>query len=90
LPRVTGVELLKKVHATRMAVPVVLATGTLPVQEFARYPWLEPAAVLLKPYSFDELLETVEKVLRATVIASAEIEPPQSKHGEPPNEGLRL
>jgi len=40
LPRVTGVELLKKVHATRMAVPVVLATGTLPVQEFARYPWL--------------------------------------------------
>jgi hypothetical protein len=34
--------------------------------------------VLLKPYSFDELLETVEKVLRATVIASAEIEPPQS------------
>jgi len=46
--------------------------------------------VLLKPYSFDELLETVEKVLRATVIASAEIEPPQSKHGEPPNEGLRL
>jgi DNA-binding NtrC family response regulator len=89
LPQVTGVDLLKKVHATRMAMPVVLATGTLPVQEFAQCPWLEPAAVLLKPYSFDELLETVQKVLPATTSASAEIEPPQSQHGARPNEGMR-
>ena len=58
--------------------------------EFAKYPWLQPTAVLVKPYTFAELLETVKKVLSATVNATAEIEPPQSRHGEPPNEGIRL
>ena len=30
MPKVTGVDLLKKVHATRMAMPVVMATGICP------------------------------------------------------------
>ena len=28
MPKVTGVELLKKLHAARLAVPVIMATGT--------------------------------------------------------------
>lgn len=71
LPKVTGVDLIKKVHATRLAMPVVLATATFPVREIVQCPWLQPAAVLIKPYSFDELVETVGKVLRATVSAPA-------------------
>ncbi len=71
LPQVTGVDLLRKVQATRMARPIVLATGTFPAREFSQCPWLQPAAVLRKPYSFDELVETVQKVLRATVSAPA-------------------
>lgn len=64
MPKVTGVELLKKLRAARMELPVIMATGVLPEVEFARYPWLQPAATLLKPYTAVEMLRTVKKVLR--------------------------
>jgi DNA-binding response OmpR family regulator len=64
MPRLTGVELLKKLYAHRMALPVIMATGELPTEEFTRYPWLQPAAMLLKPYTIEELLGMVRKVLR--------------------------
>ena len=66
MPKVSGVELLKKLHSVRMTLPVIMATGSLPEVEFTRYPWLQPAATLLKPFTGDELLRTVEKVLRVT------------------------
>ncbi len=64
MPKVSGVDLLKKLRAARMDLPVIMATGTLPKEEFARYPWLQPAATLLKPYTSEEMLRTVKKVLR--------------------------
>jgi DNA-binding response OmpR family regulator len=64
MPKLSGVELLKKLRAARMALPVIMATETLPKEEFTRYPWLQPAATLLKPYSGEEMLRTVRKVLR--------------------------
>jgi DNA-binding response OmpR family regulator len=66
MPKVTGVELLKKLHDARMALPVIMATGTIPEAEFARCPWIAPEATLLKPYTTAELLEIVKEVLRAT------------------------
>jgi DNA-binding response OmpR family regulator len=66
MPKVSGVELLKKLRAARMILPVIMATGTLPAQEFARSPWLQPAATLVKPYTVEELLGTVKKVLCET------------------------
>jgi len=65
MPRLTGIELLKKLRAARMAVPVIMATTTLPTQELARNPWLEPVTMLAKPYATDQLLDTVEDVLHA-------------------------
>jgi DNA-binding response OmpR family regulator len=64
MPKVSGVDLLKKLRAARMDLPVIMATGTLPKEEFARYPWLQPAATLLKPYTSEDMLRTVKKVLR--------------------------
>jgi DNA-binding response OmpR family regulator len=64
MPKVSGVDLLKKLRAARMDLPVIMATGTLPKEEFARYPWLRPAATLLKPYTSEDMLRTVKKVLR--------------------------
>jgi DNA-binding response OmpR family regulator len=64
MPKVSGVELLKKLRAARMALPVIMATGAFPHEEFTRCPWLQPAATLLKPYTPAEMLSTVEKVLR--------------------------
>ena len=66
MPRVCGIELLKKMRAVRMALPVIMATGTPPQAEFNRQPWLRPAAVLLKPYTIPELLGVVRDVLYAT------------------------
>ena len=65
MPKVTGVELLQKVRAARMALPVIMATGTAPEVEFIRDPGLKPAAILLKPYSFEAFLVTVKNVLCA-------------------------
>lgn len=64
MPRVSGVELLKKLHAVRMTLPVIMATGTIPTAEFTRYPWLQPAATLLKPYTLEALLQKVQQILR--------------------------
>ena len=69
MPKLTGVELVRKLRSARMALPVILATGILPTQEFTRCPWLQPDATLLKPYTFEEMLRTVKNVLRATVNA---------------------
>jgi DNA-binding response OmpR family regulator len=66
MPKVTGVELLQKLYDARKALPVIMATGTLPEAEFTRCPWLLPDATLLKPYTTAELLETVSEVLRVT------------------------
>jgi DNA-binding response OmpR family regulator len=75
MPKVSGVELLKKLRVASMTLPVIMATGTLPEEEFTRYPWLQPAATLLKPYTGEEILRTVKKVLR---------EAESTAHGFPP------
>ncbi|HTI99575.1 MAG TPA: response regulator [Dongiaceae bacterium] len=66
MPKMTGVELLHKLHAARLAVPVIMATGILPREEFDRSPWIKPAAVLLKPYTITELLRAVQAAMRLT------------------------
>lgn len=66
MPRVSGVELLKKIHAAHMSMPVIMATGTLPTEQLARCPWLKPDAILLKPYTLSEMLRTVREILHDT------------------------
>jgi DNA-binding response OmpR family regulator len=69
MPKVTGVQLLKKMQAARMTLPVVMATGFLPTWEFTLHTWLQPVKMLLKPYSLEELLNVVESVLPRTTSA---------------------
>ena len=64
MPKVTGVELLVKLRAARMELPVIMASGTSFSDDASRSPWLKPAARLLKPYTFEELIHLVKKVLR--------------------------
>jgi two-component system alkaline phosphatase synthesis response regulator PhoP len=75
IPKVSGVELLKKIHAARMALPVIMATKTLPTRKFTLLPWLQPATILRKPYTFEKLLGMVKNVLYATAIVRGEIAP---------------
>jgi DNA-binding response OmpR family regulator len=75
MPKVTGLELVKKLRAARMALPVILATGAIPMDELNRQPWLRPSATLIKPFTVEQLLGTVKEVLRVarTDNRSAEI-----------------
>jgi CheY-like chemotaxis protein len=68
MPKVTGVELIEKVRTAGLPLPVIMATGTIPHEEFARNPELLPAATLLKPYTMAEFLGTVKFVLCAAAL----------------------
>lgn len=63
MPKVTGLQLLEKLHAVRKLQPVIMAAPSLPREEFIRSPWLHPAAMLLMPYTVTEFLKTVQEVL---------------------------
>ncbi len=63
MPRMTGLEMIRKLRAARMTLPVIMATGALPAQAFDRQPWLRPDATLERPFTSDELLRTVKKIL---------------------------
>jgi DNA-binding response OmpR family regulator len=88
LPKLTGVELVRKLRSARMAVPVVMAAVRLPTLELVQKPPLQLAALLSKPFYISELLQTVRAVLRAT-------DSPREQLAAPPNwqpsaVGLRL
>jgi DNA-binding response OmpR family regulator len=76
MPRMSGVELIRRLQAARMPLPVIMATGAVPDDEFIRYELLQPAMTLIKPYSFDELLEAVKAVLFASNAGREEGAPP--------------
>ena len=90
MPNVSGVELLKKLHAAAMALPVIMATGRPPDEQFTEFPWLLPAAILLKPYTVEELLGTVKKVLCATDSPREQFNPQTNWQSQPSAIGLRL
>ena len=63
LPKVSGVELLKRIHIARMPLPVIMATGILPTWEFALHPCLQAVRMLRMPYTIDKLLGMVKSIL---------------------------
>ena len=89
LPKLTGVELVRKLRSARMALPVVMAAGRLPTHELARNPSLQLAATLLKPFAVDALLDTVKNVLRATDSPRELIAPLPNWRSQPSAVGLR-
>jgi len=71
MPKVTGIELVRILRSQRMMLPVVLMSGALPVEAVVRDPSLQLAATLLKPFTMEELLGLVTKVLYAAQFGSA-------------------
>jgi len=49
-PNMTGVEPLKKLPVTRMALPVIMVSETMPTKELKQRRWLLVETVLYKPY----------------------------------------
>ena len=88
MPKLTGVELLKRLHASQIAVPVILATGVPPTEELERHPWLQVAATLLKPFTVEELLSTVAEVLHAIDGPNLQTMPPPQRQNQPSDDDL--
>jgi DNA-binding response OmpR family regulator len=63
MPNMTGIEMIARVRAAALPIPVIMATGLLPTNIIAQDPWLKPDAMLQRPFSGAELLETVRNVL---------------------------
>jgi DNA-binding response OmpR family regulator len=74
MPRVTGMELIKKLRSEDMMLPVILASGTVPAEELKRHPWLLLDATLEKPFTVAQLLEVVKQVLRSADSARVRVE----------------
>jgi DNA-binding response OmpR family regulator len=74
MPKLSGVQLLQRLHDTRTAMPVIMATGTSPEEELTESPWLQPFATLLKPFTIPELLDKVRAFLPAGGGASEQID----------------
>jgi len=70
MPRLNGLELIKKLRSADMKLSVILTPEKKPLEEFEPYPWLRLDATLPKPFIATALLNTVEKVLRATKSAA--------------------
>jgi DNA-binding response OmpR family regulator len=90
MPKVTGVELLRRLRAVRMDLPVIMATGTLPAQEPKRSPWLQLSATLLKPYTAKALLGIVREVLRTTESRFEQIASLPDRQRQPSAAGWQL
>jgi DNA-binding response OmpR family regulator len=83
MPKVSGVELLMKLHAAHSALPVIMASAILPREQFIRYPWLKPAAMLLQPCNVAELLGTVKKILCKNKVVVEQTTPLSIRQGHP-------
>ena len=90
MPKVSGVELVKNMRSARMTMPVVLASGAIPSEAVNRNSSLQIAATLLKPFTGDELLGTVKKVLRETDSAREQMEPMPIWQSQRSSDALRL
>jgi CheY-like chemotaxis protein len=68
MPKVTGVELIKRLRGQGGALPVVMVSGAIPTADLEPHPQLGISAIILKPFSLGAFLDTVQNVLRAAAV----------------------
>jgi CheY-like chemotaxis protein len=79
MPNMTGIEMIARVRAAALPIPVIMATGLLPINIIAQDPWLKPDAMLQRPFSSAKLLETVRNVLNTYNGSAGDQAPPAPK-----------
>lgn len=90
MPKVTGIELVRKVRDANLHLPIIMATGTLPGPELNRHHAHRPVLTLLKPYTHAELLGTVEAVMSLTIYGGEPVVLVPNWESQPQVFGLRL
>jgi len=90
MPKMSGVDLLLKLHAAGIVLKVVMISGTIPTEKLKRHPWLQIDATLVKPYTSDELLAIVRNVLHVTNGIAGQTVPPPNWQRQPTADRLLL
>jgi DNA-binding NtrC family response regulator len=67
MPKVTGIELIKKLQTAGMRLPVIIATAAFAAGGIHATPLAPICPTLFKPFRAAELLSLVRKVLDAGV-----------------------
>ncbi len=80
MPRLSGVELVARLHRAGMTLPVIIATGSIALLEDGNGKWLGLATLLHKPFTLDELLGIVQQVVPLARAASR-VYPPSGSAG---------
>src|SRR5712672_890671 len=63
MPRLRGLDLVARMRAEGMTLPVIINSGCLDLREAPDYPHLGLAAVLHKSFHFTELMDAVRRIL---------------------------
>lgn len=63
MPRLTGLNLLRRMRAYRLTFPAILMSGSIPWNESDLASLLNPGAILEKPFGVAALLATVSRLL---------------------------
>src|SRR5436189_6373478 len=63
MPGLTGLELSRNARLAGMRLPIMLTSGSLGAVQDPVWAQLDIAAFLTKPFAFDALVQTVERVL---------------------------
>jgi DNA-binding NtrC family response regulator len=64
MPGMSGLELVSKLRSAQIGLPIIVASGGIEAEEFAQNQSLQPAISLPKPFTADQLLESVAESLR--------------------------
>ena len=73
MPRLTGLQLIRKVRAAGMSIPIILASGTLNTLLVGQLPLIGCDATLAKPFTSGELIAVVRNTLGT--VASSQASP---------------
>ena len=68
MPKLTGVDLLKKLHDHQKSLPAIMVTGTMPSEGLGYQPWFQVVVKILKPHTMMDLSTAVKNVLRTSAI----------------------
>lgn len=89
LPKVSGAELLKKMHYAGIYLPVIMTGKVLSTWELAAHPWMQATTLLHTPYSFKNLITIVKNLLHITDSFRNETAPPPNWGSQRASVGLR-
>lgn len=90
MPKVGGAELIEKIRVSGMVLPVIMASATLPEEGYIEHLWLQPFAMVLKPYSLAEFIGAVKTILHAASHAGERMALMPNWKSDPQSFGARL